>query len=253
MKKIFLLLAAATYLVSCKKDKDNDNLFVGPEVQLHHGKAWSWVQLEKNGAPAQVGLTINQAALNSVPTGDNGNGHGHDHEDNLIIPIHEKGRTNTPFKFIMLNWNRNGHEPEAIYGLPHFDMHFYMTEVSEVLNYTDPTALDADPPADYLPANHLGVHPLPQMGKHWIDLTSPELNGATFTETFIFGSYNSEVVFYEPMITLDFLKNTQTYERNLPIPSKFKKAGYYPTRMKVVKQSGASHVILDGFVYRQAS
>jgi len=252
MKKIFLLLATTAYLVSCNKDKKDENLFVGPEVPVHHGKAWSWIQLEKNGAPVQLGLTINEAALNTVPTGGEP-GHGHQHEDNMIIPIHEKGKTNSPFKFIMLNWNRNGHEPEAIYGLPHFDMHFYMTEQNEVMNYTDPVKLDADPAADYLPANHIGVHPLPQMGKHWIDVTSPELNGSLFTQTFIYGSYDSKVVFYEPMITLDFLKNVESFERPIPVPSKFEKAGYYPTKMKVIKQGGARHIILDGFVYRQAS
>lgn len=253
MKKIFLLLAATTYLVSCNKDKKDENFFVGPEVSVHHGKAWSWIQLEKNGAPAQLGLTINQAALNTVPTGDEHPGHGHEHEDNFIVPMHEKARTNSPFKFIMLNWNRNGHEPAGTYDVPHFDMHFYMTELNDVLNYTDPAKLDADPAAGYIPANHVGVHPLPQMGKHWIDVTSPELSGAPFTQTFIYGSYDSKVVFYEPMITLDFLKNTTSFERPLPQPTKFEKAGYYPTKMKVVKQNGATNIILDGFIYRQAS
>ncbi len=48
---------------------------------------------------------------------------------------------------------------------------------------------------------------VPQMGAHWVDVTSPELNGSTFAQTFIYGSYDGQVNFYEPMITLDFLKN----------------------------------------------
>jgi hypothetical protein len=43
------------------------------------------------------------------------------------------------------------------------------------------------------------------MGSHFVDITSPEFNGGIFTQTFIFGSYESNVIFYEPMITLDYL------------------------------------------------
>jgi hypothetical protein len=55
------------------------------------------------------------------------------------------------------------------------------------------------------------------------------------------------------MITLDFLKTNSNYERQIPQPAKFKTAGYYPTKMKVVKKNGATYITLDGFTYRQAS
>jgi hypothetical protein len=94
---------------------------------------------------------------------------------------------------------------------------------------------------------------IPKMGKHWIDVTSPELSGEKFSQTFIFGSYDSKVIFYEPMITLDFLKKTSKFERPIPVPAKFQKSGYYPTKMRVVKHDGVTEVLLDGFVKRQAS
>jgi len=94
------------------------------------------------------------------------------------------------------------------------------------------------------------------MGAHWVDVTSPELNPehpALFTQTFIFGSYNGKVIFYEPMITHAFLKNTSEYERPIPQAAKFQKSGYYPTKMKVSKHDGVTEVILDNFVFRQQS
>jgi len=91
------------------------------------------------------------------------------------------------------------------------------------------------------------------MGSHWVDATSSELNGKPFTETFIYGSFNGEVTFYEPMITLEFLKNQKKYERAIPVPAKFQETGWYPTSMKVVKHDGQTDVILDKFVYRQKS
>ena len=91
------------------------------------------------------------------------------------------------------------------------------------------------------------------MGAHWIDVTSPEISGAPFTQTFIYGSFDGRVTFYEPMITLDFLKNNSNFERAIPQPAKVQKSGWYPTKMKVAKHDGLTEVILDGFIYRQQS
>jgi hypothetical protein len=91
------------------------------------------------------------------------------------------------------------------------------------------------------------------MGNHWIDTTSPELKGVPFTQTMILGSYDSKVIFYEPMITKAFLQTANNYERAIPQPAKFQQTGYYPTKLRVVKHDGVTEIILDGFVHRQAS
>jgi hypothetical protein len=109
------------------------------------------------------------------------------------------------------------------------------------------------PSIDYVPANHIAGPGVPMMGKHWIDVTSPELHGVPFTQTFLYGSYDGKVVFYEPMITLDFLKATTSFQRSIPQPAKYKTAGYYPTKMNIYKQAGNTNISLEGFVYQQAS
>lgn len=91
------------------------------------------------------------------------------------------------------------------------------------------------------------------MGSHWIDVTSGELNGKPFTETFIFGSYDGKVTFYEPMITLDFLKNNSNYVREIPQPAKVQTSSWYPTKMKILKHDGLTEIVLDEFVYRKQS
>lgn len=257
MKKMFFLIVSAGFLFACNKEKDKSGVFKGPEVQVHGGKAWTSVKLDKEGVPQQLSLVLNDATLNTVPVGgETGDDHnGHNMENNLVIPFHPKAIESTPFKFLFLNWNPNGHEPDNIYTFPHFDIHFYMTGHMEVMNYTDMVKIDQNlPGTDYVPAMYVPAAGVPMMGKHWVDVTSPELSGAgPFTQTFIYGSYDSRIVFYEPMITLDFLKNTSDFERIIPQPAKFKTAGYYPTKLKVKKHDGVTEIILDGFIYRQAS
>jgi Domain of unknown function (DUF5602) len=255
MKKLFFLLSVATVaFTSCEKDKDNDKsgIFKGPEAEVYHGKAWTWIQLDKQGKPERVAISINDAALNSVKPGDGSSSGDHQHDDNVVLKFHPKAEA-TLFRHVWLNWNPNGHPPAGVYTRPHFDLHYYMVPSEERETFVDPVKLDAALAPDYLPANHIGVDPVPTMGKHYIDVTSPELNGQPFTQTFIFGSYDSKMVFWEPMITLDFLKNTASFERSIPQPAKFQKTGYYPTKMRIVKASGVTNIILEGFVYKTQS
>jgi hypothetical protein len=252
MKRIMVaVIVIASLAVSCKKDQVK-GVFKGPEVQVNNGKAWTWVQLKNDGTPERLAISINDAAMNSVPVGNNGEG-GHDMmENSYVLTLHPKASA-TPFKHIWLNWNPAGHEPPGIYDLPHFDIHYYLISNAE-REAMDNAKLDILPDASYFPTNYISPGPgIPTMGNHWLDVTSPELNGQTFTQTFIMGSYNSKVVFYEPMITKAFLQAQTNYERSIPQPAKFQKDGYYPTKMRVVKHDGVTEIILDGFVHRQAS
>jgi hypothetical protein len=252
MKKILILaVAASTFIFACDKDKNKnkDKEYKSAETTLHNGKVWTSAKVDKNGKPVSVSIIVNDAAMNSVPLGQPS-----DHmspANNLLIPI--AAESGTPFKFAMVNWNSSGHEPDQVYTLPHFDFHFYTSTQAEVMNYMDETKLNAEPNAAYIPANHISGPGVPMMGKHYIDATSPELQGQTFTQTFLFGSYDSKVVFWEPMITQAFLKNTTQFERALPQPSKFQQAGYYPTKMKISRKDGVTEISLTDFVNRQAS
>ena len=88
----------------------------------------------------------------------------------------------TPYQFVELNWNPQGHEPPGIYDLPHFDFHFYTISL-EKRNTIDPSdplwAQKANnvPAAEYIPTNYIpagppGVAPaeiaVPRLGVHWM-------------------------------------------------------------------------------------
>ncbi len=260
MKKIsFLFLTLGIITTSCKKDNDEKSgVFKGPEVQVHNGKAWTWIQFSKTGLPERMGVTITDAALNSLPVGGDGEaGHDHSGENNWVLKLHPKAGV-TAFDHVGLDWNPMGHEPEPIYGKPHFDFHFYMMS-PEAVAAIPPYEMDSlkfknFPAPAYFPANYINPGGgVPQMGAHWIDVTSSELNGQPFTQTFIYGSYDGKVNFYEPMITLDFLKTNSNFERTIPQPAKVQKNGYYPTKERVVKHDGVTEIVLDGLVYRSQS
>jgi hypothetical protein len=249
MKKFLWLLAVSVVsFVSCKKDRHKVTIFKGTESSVFHGKAQGVYEIDPHGLPYRLSLSLDDNLLNSAPLGGT-----HTDEVDFIINLPKEAKEQTLFQHIMLNWNPAGHEPPGIYDIPHFDIHFYTVPDHEVHGYTDMTKMENFPAASYLPSTYFPGPAIPKMGKHWIDTNTPELNGQVFTETMIYGTYDSRLIFVEPMITLNFLKTKNYYEREIAQPSKYQRSGYYPTKMSVRKYNKKTEVSLTHFVYRQAS
>jgi Domain of unknown function (DUF5602) len=256
MKRIlFLAVTVCTLVTSCKKES-NEKIFKGPVTSFQHGKAWTWYEVDDSNKPLRLGIAVDEAAMNSLDRGQDPNG-GHSHHNSVVLKLHPKA-SGTPFNHIDLGWNPHGHEPEVIYGLPHFDFHYY-TITPEAVAAIPPYEVDSSkhknwPAPAYFPATYFNPGGgVPKMGVHWLDFTAPELSGATFTQTFIFGSYDGQVTFYEPMITEQFILANPAFERAIPQPAKVQKTGYYPTKMRIAKADKITNIILEGFVLRQAS
>jgi hypothetical protein len=258
MKKLFLALSLAAIFTSCEKDdpKPIAGIFKGTETTFQHGRSWTWIEMDGQNKPVRIGIAIDDAAMTSLDTSHPGSG-GHTHNNALSLTIPSRS-ADVPFQHIMLDWNPHGHEPAGLYDKAHFDFHFYLTSEAErkaIPAYqADSSKFLLLPNPAYMPALYVSIPGgVPQMGTHWIDITSGEFGPAGFTQTFIYGSYNGKVNFYEPMITKAFLDANTNFERVIPTPAKFGKSGYYPTKMKVSKAGGVTNVTIEDFVYRTAS
>lgn len=71
------------------------------------------------------------------------------------------------------------------------------------------------------------------MGVHLVDPSSHEFHGQALTKTFIFGAYDSSVIFLEPMITKAYLETKPNVTEAIKLPAKFSRAGFYPTKYSV--------------------
>jgi hypothetical protein len=257
---LFLVLFSA---FSCKKeDKKPVNLsnragyFKSEPVAMGYGTLYSWIQFNSDGIPVCMGFTMSEDAIKGLSK-EASTTHNHNDVFEVDLPKPAKYPYSTPFDHIAINWNAAGHVP-SVYVFPHFDCHFY-TMTSAERHMIPAFAQDSMkfknyPSSDYFPANYVPAPGgEPEMGSHWVDVTSPELNGGKFTQTFIYGSYDGKVNFLEPMITLEFLKQTTYFTRSIPRPLKVQKTGYYPYKMSIVQTKGEYSVVLDSFEYRIAS
>lgn len=261
-KTLVLLAAAATALGACTPSDASEpavRTAYGEAVRVGNGTARTYVTMQGD-APREVGVAFEEAALSGLPDHHAPGGieiePGHfTFEHVLSLPA----RNPTPYRHVVVNWNPTGHEPNGIYNLPHFDFHFYMISEAEraKIDRSDPEfqrRAERQPLPELVPQGYVLPAPLgvPGMGVHWVDPRSPELNGETFTQTFIFGAWDGKVIFAEPMITRAFLESKRDFSAPLPAPKKYGASGYYPTGYSIRWDEAAKEyrVALTGLVPR---
>lgn len=215
------ILPALLLLASCKDD-DPETL-LGESQAIGTGMATAYLINDADGDPLEIGVKMSLATYTSLT----------DEYESLSLDYPANGNR-TPFVHAMFDWAPFGHDPADIYTLPHFDVHFYMTSSAEreAIELGDSLLANILPDAAYFPPDYFPTGIVPQMGNHWIDAKAKELDPAhpnSFDETFIYGSFNGEVTFWEPMITKAFIESENDFEKAVPQPAKYNAPGrFYP-------------------------
>lgn len=229
--------------VSAKADQNTKyNTFKGTEVPMGSGYARSWIKLSHTDVPREIGIEMTEAAITSLG----------EVSVATMLPLHHKAIDATAFEHIVINWNLHGHPPAGIFTVPHFDFHFYTITNEERLAIPiyplAMAAFDNLPPAGYMPASYFpDPGGIPQMGKHW---GNRSVAPGTFTKTMIYGSYNGEVSFTEPMIPRSVLLSGVPFSLPFAQPNLFAEHTYYPTRYNFFVDNGKYYVTLSDFVLR---
>lgn len=236
---------------------------IGESIPLGNGKVTSWVKLGDDGKPLSIGITLSEGVLDGLP-GPNDKGAMKlttfpdisTFEYVLSLPTEA---SLTPFNHISINWNPVGHPP-GCYGVKHFDFHFNMDTPQEREAITclgdDTLRVYKTPASELIPTDYMTA-PLTgegRMGCHWFDPNSSEFH-SMFSKTLIYGFYDGKMVFIEPMITMDFLKEKPVTNVSAEIkqPKAYPKSGvYYPTSYTVQYQPDTKEYVisLDGFNIR---
>jgi hypothetical protein len=257
---------------------------LGAESGLGSGSVSSYADFDDQGNLQAIGVVYSADALDGLPTEMSDqrhcfdrNGDGQVDTSAECIPSHEfviplpdavSGRSDVPFKWVLLNWNPAGHIPPGIYDVPHFDVHFYMAPMASVMALEDgPCGAEFIRCDQYelakkaLPANYMNPDfqdvdaVVPAMGNHLVDLTGPEFNGEEWKRSWIFGVYDGKVTFYEEMLSLAFMLSQPNECHPIKSPPAVERSGLYPTESCVRYDSGTGEytVSMEGFSQREAS
>ncbi len=218
--------------------------YTGPEVAVGDGLAWTLVETDESLNPVAIGIQFEESALVNLPAGS-------PHADEFVLQLPEDLPV-APYDHITLDWNEHGHEPMQVYDLPHFDIHLYFMSMSQrnAIAPTDSLEFNKPLPEDHLPPMYLETPGgVPRMGAHIIDLLSPEIAGTgTFTHTFIYGKYDGQLNFLEPMVTKAFLESKTQVDQAIRHPSSWQESGYYPSGYTIAfdSETGLYTILLTG-------
>lgn len=227
---------------SCKEDEDLSGVAFSEEVSIGNGTAKSFVNLDKDGNPASIGIEISNEVIASDLL----------EEEEYKIPLPSEAE-NIPFKGIGLHWTQ-GDTESYVYNVPHFGIRFYTISESQRDQIT-PDLFDVSytaPDAQYLPTDYLLVpdSAKPNMGSCWIDITAEEFNGGTFSQTLIYGFHDGKMTCIEPMITLDFLSRAKNLVGEIKQPEKYEQKAYYPTTYSIDVDESKVTITLGDMVLR---
>ncbi len=207
---------------------------LGEMGTLGGGRVATFALPDRHGRTGALGVFITADTLETLP------------EEPQMLHLHFPRTPGTNFTYLGLDWTPMGHQPVEIYGLPHFDIHFYLMEEDDVeaigpgvAEYTIP---DAQMPPGYVTADALGAprEIVPGMGEHLVSPMAREFQGERFTHTLVWGAYNpdggdeGELTFVEPMVTTEYLEGKPRDVRApISTPEEFAASGYYPTEYAI--------------------
>lgn len=196
-------------------------LDVSPPVPWADTGAKPFVQRDAKDAIVAIGLTIPAATVKATPQ----------KRSEAALPMTGAGLVQSA----NLQWHPTGHEPEHVYDVPHFDVHFY-TITEKVRGGIMPgSALGKVMPAKAIlpPGGILAPGYVPGMGMHDIPASQPEFNHGTFSVSPIIGYWDGKLAFFEVMFTKAWLLQNQDKTGAFPQPASVQQHGRYPTRYAV--------------------
>ena len=243
----FLVLATVTAVLTAgpAPAQSKPATYEGKAVRIGHGTAHTVVRTDANGKPASIGVVFTPGMLDGLPKATK----GADPDFPYLVPMPTKG-SRTVVDHVVINWESAGHPPPHVYDVPHFDFHFYLVSRAAQMKVTFKDENDSgdpsqQPPAELVPAGYI-VPPgtaVPQMGVHAINPSASEFHDQPFTATFMYGYYNKQQTFIEPMASLAYLKSKPSFSTSVTRPASYTKPGAYPSAYSV--KYDAAHKVYE--------
>ena len=185
------------------------------------GPGWAvgftdWV----DGEPVKVGLRFDVDSLDELPPV---------HQANPVLLPDGEGAV-APFDHVSMDWSPDGHEPNGVWDVPHFDLHFFVIDPVQRTQILVDEGMENHPDPEHVPPGYVTFPDSgePGEGNHWVNPATPEFSGDAFTHALVYGFYDASLVFLEPMVALDFLESRVGTHTEVPWPDAWQEPGWYP-------------------------
>ena len=244
-------------------------IFYGDPEPLGKGSVRSFVALDDNGNPSDIGATFSKETL-SLPTGDT----EPDIVTELSLPPEASSTAFNHMELLYRPNNYSGLVPKAI-GVPRFSLNFFLISPSErALICPHPDKIGTLPvcntseEAPALKTPKPGTVPLglvqtpggaePGYGSRYRDADSstPVVSGQqTFTSTYYYAFFDGKLTDIDFTGTIAFLSTQPNITVPIKVPTLYSKSGYYPTEYSISYDAASQEysMAFGGLTYRDAA
>ena len=243
-------------------------IFYGEPEPLVKGSVRSFVALDDNGNPTEIGATFPKETL-SLPTGDT----EPDIATELSLPPEA---SSTAFNHMELLYRPNDYSglvPKGI-GVPRFSLNFFLISPSErALICPHPDKIGTLPvctaseEAPALKTPQPGTVPLgilqtlggaePGYGSRYRDPDTTTLldSGQPFTSTYYYAFFDGKLTDIDFSSSIAFLSTQPNVTLPIKLPTSYSKSGYYPTEYNITYDAASQEysMAFGGLTYRDAA
>jgi hypothetical protein len=253
---VLFSIVAASFLSSCKQSDSpvttasKAATYFGQSLPFSGDSIRSWIKTDVNGNPSSIGVTFKQSAFVSLES----------QSDTMFVmslPFLALGPDAfgilaPPFDHIEVDWSKNGDPKPSVYDVAHFDVHFFVvSEGAQNAVMAGSDSLTTGMDTKYLPSGYmLDMNAEAMMGVHAMDTTGKEFHNQPFDHTLMYGFYQGNLYFMEPMVAKTYLDSKTNFSADIRQPQAFKKSGWYPTKYNIGFDgtSNTYTISIDNFV-----
>jgi hypothetical protein len=262
------------------KDFSGPCPFLGDRVSFFEGNMQTYLQINPDGTPFSFGITFPLKTLEDLPSKDMPNDFQNcfDADENGTIFEKEcvgghfrflffpKKTIQTPIKWASISYSPVGRLPPGIFDVPLFEFRFNLRNFSEnnniklgpcpgLINCEDYALAAKDVPEKFLPKGYANLNIIEgKVGNFLVDTHGPEFDPKKkFRNSFIFGSFNGSISFFEVMVSQEVLKEKKSICYPIKQAEAYEELGYYPTKycIKYWEEKNQFFISLENFARKR--
>lgn len=233
------------------KENSKEIIIYGPEVEVGNGHAFSWIRLENNLTPLEIGVEMTSKVLENLPENS-------DFKKAIVIPLPKKATEITPFNHIGINWIPENYSDIEHLKKAHFSFHFYTIPL-EKRKVIPAWSTETDekfslyPRKNYMPSDYSplvkGIGSYAETGRHWLPNNTEKYT--SFTHIFALGTYNGNFVFMDPIVNFEVLKSGEKIKNTISQPLYYPINKPFPREYTISIKNNTNHcVTLRNFIHR---
>lgn len=203
------------------------------------------VEFKEGNKPVSMAVVVPMELFKTMPS-HKSTVYGNAGFQKFYLDLPEETIPSLLFDHVMIVYNPNGHAPGA-FQFPQMNFSFYMKSRKWAESFSGQKLQDMS--SELMPAGFIPIQAIAGWGEFWVRANSPVLQDCFILHDIILGAIDRNLSFYNPMASIELIKNNPQVMARIPLPLKVYQPGYYPTTYSIRQEGNNLIVSLENMVF----